>query len=115
LSPDPKNPLNDLSTMNKVVEYMAMARPMVSFDLVEARVSAGEAAVYAPANDEGAFAVKIDELLDDPERRAEMGRIGRKRVEDELSWDTSRQHLLRFYDRVFERAHQLANPNQYCS
>ncbi|OBK74412.1 glycosyltransferase family 4 protein [Mycobacterium sp. 1274761.0] len=103
LSPDPKNPLNDVSTMNKVVEYMAMARPLVSFDLVEARVSAGEAAVYAPANDEGAFAVKIDELLDDPEGRAEMGRIGRKRVEDELSWDTSRQHLLRFYDRLLPR------------
>ncbi len=74
LSPDPRNPLNDVSTMNKVVEYMAMGRPVVSFDLVEARVSAGEAAVYVPANDEQAFAAAIDELLDDPERRASDGR-----------------------------------------
>ncbi|RDH78662.1 glycosyltransferase WbuB [Mycolicibacterium moriokaense] len=101
LSPDPKNPLNDVSTMNKVVEYMAMARPLVSFDLIEARVSAAEAAAYVPANDEVAFAAAVDALLDDPQRRAEMGRIGRKRVEDELSWGTSRDNLLRFYDNLF--------------
>ena len=59
LSPDPHNPLNDVSTMNKVLEYMAMGRPIVSFDLREARVSAGDAAVYVPANDEQAFAVAI--------------------------------------------------------
>ena len=64
--------------MNKVVEYMAMGRPFVSFDLVEARVSAGDAAVYVPANDEEAFAAAIDELLDDPERRRRMGEIGRE-------------------------------------
>lgn len=101
LSPDPKNPLNDVSTMNKVVEYMAMSRPLVSFELTEARVSAGPAASYAPANDEAAFAVAIDELLDDAERRAEMGAVGRQRVESELSWETSRRNLLSFYERVF--------------
>ncbi|MFH5232749.1 glycosyltransferase family 4 protein [Antrihabitans spumae] len=101
LSPDPKNPLNDVSTMNKVVEYMAMARPLVSFELVEARVSAAEAAVYVPANDEAAFAVAIDELLDDPVRRKEMGEFGRDRVQRELSWDTSRGNLIAFYERVF--------------
>ncbi len=100
LSPDPRNPLNDVSTMNKVVEYMAMARPVVSFDLTEARVSAGAAAVYAPANDEVAFAVAIDELLDDPERRKLMGEVGRERVERELSWATSERNLIEFYGRV---------------
>jgi glycosyltransferase involved in cell wall biosynthesis len=100
LSPDPKNPLNDVSTMNKVVEYMAMGVPVVSFDLTEARVSAGDAALYASGDDAFAFAKLIDELLDDPERRAEMGRLGRERVQRELSWAVSREHLLAFYDRV---------------
>ncbi|MDQ1476133.1 MAG: hypothetical protein QOI01_210 [Mycobacterium sp.] len=101
LSPDPKNPLNDVSTMNKVVEYMAMSRPLVSFELTEARVSAGPAAVYVAANDEAAFAGAIDELLDDPARRAQMGIAGRERVERELSWETSRRNLIAFYDMVF--------------
>lgn len=100
LSPDPRNPLNDVSTMNKVVEYMAMGRPIVSFDLIEARVSAGDAAVYVPANDEFAFARAIDALLWDPQRRAAMGKYGRRRVEEELSWDISRAKLIRFYDHL---------------
>jgi glycosyltransferase involved in cell wall biosynthesis len=104
LSPDPKNPLNDVSTMNKVVEYMAMGRPLVSFELVEARVSAGGAAVYAPANDEAAFAARLDELLDDPERRERMGELGRIRVEQELSWAVSRRNLVAFYDQLLGRA-----------
>jgi len=100
LSPDPLNPLNDVSTMNKVVEYMAMARPIVSFDLVEARVSAGDAAVYVPCNDELAFAKAIDALLQDPEQRRQMGEWGRRRVEQELSWEVSRRALVRFYQHL---------------
>jgi glycosyltransferase involved in cell wall biosynthesis len=103
LSPDPKNPLNDLSTMNKVVEYMAMGRPLVSFELREARVSAGDAAAYAPAGDEPAFAALIDELLDDPGRRERMGAIGRARVADRLSWEVSERNLLGFYERLLAR------------
>lgn len=103
LSPDPLNPLNNVSTMNKVVEYMAMGRPIVSFDLLEARVSAGEAAIYAPANDTEAFAKAIDDLLDDPERRRQMGILGRTRVEQELSWDVSRRALIDFYHRFSPR------------
>ncbi|MRH88263.1 glycosyltransferase [Nocardia sp. SYP-A9097] len=101
LSPDPCNPLNDVSTMNKVVEYMAMSRPLVSFELTEARVSAGAAAVYVADNDELGFAEAIVELLDDPARRDRMGSLGRARVERELSWDTSRNNLVEFYARVF--------------
>ncbi|GAA1181208.1 glycosyltransferase family 4 protein [Streptomyces hebeiensis] len=97
LSPDPRNPLNDVSTMNKVLEYMAMGRPIVSFDLREARVSAGDAAVYAPANDEAAFAEQIALLLDDPERRARMGRIGQERINGRLSWRNSQASLLAAY------------------
>ncbi len=98
LAPDPYNPLNDVSTMNKIMEYMAMARPIVSFDLREARVSAGDAAVYAPPNDESEFAKLIALLLDDPEERRRMGEIGQARVSGPLSWDNSRAALLAAYD-----------------
>lgn len=97
LSPDPRNPLNDVSTMNKVLEYMAMGRPIVSFELKEARVSAGEAAVYAPANDEARFAELVAELLDDPDKRARMGKIGQERISGPLSWENSQASLLAAY------------------
>ena len=99
LSPDPMNPLNNLSTMNKVVEYMAMGRPIVSFDLTEAHVSAGDAAVYVPDNDEYAFAQAIDALLRDPLRRKKMSEAGMQRAK-ELSWEASRQALVQFYQRL---------------
>ncbi|HXA59643.1 MAG TPA: glycosyltransferase family 4 protein [Streptosporangiaceae bacterium] len=97
LSPDPLNPLNDVSTMNKIMEYMAMARPIVSFELREARVSAGDAALYAPANDEAEFARLISRLLDAPEERRRMGELGQARVSGPLSWDHSRAALLAAY------------------
>jgi glycosyltransferase involved in cell wall biosynthesis len=92
------NPLNDVSTMNKIMEYMAMGRPVVSFDLVEARVSAGEAAVYARPNDVAEFADLVSELLDDPRRRAAMGEIGVERVSGPLSWTNSEKELLAAYE-----------------
>ncbi|MEU1115978.1 MULTISPECIES: glycosyltransferase family 4 protein [unclassified Streptomyces] len=97
LSPDPRNPLNDVSTMNKVLEYMVMGRPIVSFDLREARVSAGEAALYAPANDEAEFARLVALLMDDPEQRAEMGKLGQERIGGQLSWRNSQRALLAAY------------------
>jgi glycosyltransferase involved in cell wall biosynthesis len=97
LSPDPLNPLNDVSTMNKVMEYMAMGKPMVSFELKEARVSAGDAALYAPANDESQFAKLVAKLMDDPEERRRMGEIGQARVSGPLSWSESRRNLLAAY------------------
>jgi hypothetical protein len=93
LAPDPLNPLNDVSTMNKIMEYMAMSRPIVSFDLREARVSAGDAVVYAPANDELEFAKLIARLLDDPDERSRMGTIGQSRISGPLSWQNSRKSL----------------------
>jgi glycosyltransferase involved in cell wall biosynthesis len=103
LSPDPLNPLNDVSTMNKVMEYMAMARPIVSFELREARVSAGEAALYAPANDESEFAKRIAYLLDDPELRQQMGEIGHARVSGPLSWENSKVALLAAYEAALAK------------
>jgi glycosyltransferase involved in cell wall biosynthesis len=112
LSPDPKNPLNDVSSMNKVVEYMAMGRPLVSFDLHEARVTAEDAAVYALGNDEAQFARLIAELLDDPEKRERMGKIGRQRVEQSLSWEMSRHNLLAAYEDLLARPPRRAEGRQ---
>jgi glycosyltransferase involved in cell wall biosynthesis len=99
LSPDPKNPLNDVSTMNKTMEYMAFQLPVVAFDLHETRVSAGEAAVYATPNDVHEYAKAIVDLLDDDAARSQLGKIGRARVEDELAW----KHQERAYLSVYER------------
>ncbi|MDT3725760.1 glycosyltransferase family 4 protein [Streptomyces sp. DSM 41972] len=98
LSPDPCNPLNDVSTMNKVLEYMVMGRPIVSFDLKEARVSAGEAALYAKGDDEGEFAALIARLLDDPEQRTRMGKSGQERINGPLAWRNSQAALLAAYE-----------------
>lgn len=103
VSPDPKNEMNDISTMNKVMEYMTLELPVVQFDLKEGRASAGAASVYAAENSPKDFAAKIAELMDDPGRRAEMGRIGRERVETALSWAHSVPNLLAAYDRVFAK------------
>jgi glycosyltransferase involved in cell wall biosynthesis len=89
VSPDPRNAMNDISTMNKVMEYMTLEKPLVQFDLTEGRVSAGAAALYATANDPLDFAAKMADLIDDPEACARMGKQGRARVLAELSWDHS--------------------------
>jgi glycosyltransferase involved in cell wall biosynthesis len=98
LCPDPLNPLNDVSTMNKTMEYMAFGLPVVSFDLRETRVSAGDSAVYVEPNDVGLFAQSVVGLLDQPELRSTMGRLGRRRVVEELAWE----HQQRGYVRVFD-------------
>jgi glycosyltransferase involved in cell wall biosynthesis len=104
LSPDPKNPLNDVSTMNKTMEYMAFELPVVAFDLRETRVSAGEAAVYVEPNDVEKYGRAIVELVDDEERRRRMGRFGRDRVERELAWKYQQEAYLGVYDRLTGRA-----------
>lgn len=101
LSPDPQNAMNDISTMNKVMEYMALGKPVVQFDLTEGRASAGEASLYARANDPVDFAKKVAELIADPARGEEMGRLGRARVLERLSWEHSVPALLAAYERVF--------------
>lgn len=103
LSPDPKNPLNDVSTMNKTMEYMAFELPVVAFDLRETRVSAREAAVYVQPNDEYAYAEAIVALMDDEPRRARLGKLGRARVEQELAWDHQERAYLDVYRRLVSR------------
>ena len=100
LCPDPKNPLNDVSTMNKTMEYMAFNLPVVAFDLRETRVSADDAAVYVEPNDVDRFAQAIEGLLHYPELREAMGRFGRERVERELAWEHQQGDYLRVFDEL---------------
>ena len=94
------DPLNDVSTMTKVMEFMAVGKPIVSFDLKEARFSAQRAAVYVPNNDARAFGQAIVELLDDPERRRGMSAAGLERIRTEIGWERSETNLLAAYARV---------------
>lgn len=100
VAPEPSNSYNDRSTVIKVNEYLAVGKPVVSFDLPEHRVTAQEAAVYAKANDELDFARKIAWLMDHPEQRQEMGHFGLKRAETELSWAHQVKQLLAAYTAV---------------
>ena len=102
LAPEPPSPLNDHSTMVKIAEYMAMERPIVAYPLRESRFTAADAALYARPNDVGSMAACIEELLDDPGRRARMGQLGRERVEQELSWAHSQRNLAQAYRTVLD-------------
>jgi len=104
LSPDPKNPLNDLSTMNKSMEYMAFELPVIAFDLRETRVSCADAGVYVTPNDEYQYAQAIVALMDDEVKRAELGKLGRERVEQELAWNHQERAYLGVYQRLLGTA-----------
>jgi len=97
VNPDIANDMNDKSTMNKIMEYMALGKPIVQFDLTEGRFSAREASLYARKNDPQDLAAKIVELVDDPVRREAMGAYGRRRVENELEWRYEVPKLLAAY------------------
>jgi glycosyltransferase involved in cell wall biosynthesis len=102
VNPDRPCEMNDISTMIKIMEYMALAKPIVQFDSKEGRFSAAGASLYAdkkdPVND---FAAKLLWLLDNPGERRRMGELGRSRVEDALAWKYSVPHLLAAYQRAF--------------
>ncbi len=101
VNPDIASEMNDKSTMNKIMEYMALGKPIVQFDLAEGRYTAQAASLYARKNDSADLAGKIAELIDDPERRARMGAYGRGRVENELEWRHEAPKLLSAYDRLW--------------
>ena len=101
VNPDVANEMNDKSTMNKIMEYMALGKPIVQFDLTEGRYSAQDASLYAARNDERDLGRKLIELLDDPERRRRMGEFGRARVLGQLEWRYEAPKLLRAYEAAF--------------
>ncbi len=102
VAPDPKNPMNDVSTMNKILEYMAYGRPQVIYDLTEGRRSAEDAALYAQPNDPVDFAKQILTLIDSEELRRTLGERGRKRIEQLLNWDIEKRALLKAYATALE-------------
>jgi glycosyltransferase involved in cell wall biosynthesis len=102
VAPDPKNPMNDKSTMNKVLEYMAYGRPVVLYDLTEGRRAAGEAALYARPNDTTDFASQVMKLLDSEALRQMLGEYGSRRILNELNWKFDKQELLKAYERALE-------------
>jgi glycosyltransferase involved in cell wall biosynthesis len=100
VNPDKPTEMNNLSTMNKIMEYMALKKPVVQYDLKEGRFSAQEASLYARCGDTNDFADKIVKLIDDSDLRTKMGAFGYDRVLNELSWDFEKEKLLKFYDRI---------------
>jgi len=109
LDPNPSSPLNDVSTWIKVMEYMALGKPIVSFALKETRFSAADAALYVTPNNEAEFAKAVARLMDDPDLRQRMGEFGRARVRSTLSWEVTSQNLLKAYAHLFARAHANAS------
>jgi glycosyltransferase involved in cell wall biosynthesis len=105
VGPDPKDPVNDLSSMNKIVEYMALGRPIVAFDLKETKITGQDAAVYAKPNDPIELAIAIIGLLDNPERRVHMGSRGRELFEQKLCWEHQRETLLKVYSSLWGEAY----------
>ncbi|MGA7556855.1 MAG: glycosyltransferase, partial [Candidatus Acidiferrales bacterium] len=104
VNPDKPCEMNDISTMQKIMEYMALSKPIVQFDLKEGRISAQEASLYASnLNQVPDFAARILWLLDNEEARKRMGEFGRGRVERELAWKYSVQNLLAAYERAFSK------------
>ncbi|MEQ1929093.1 MAG: glycosyltransferase family 4 protein [Parvularculaceae bacterium] len=103
VNPDRATEMNDKSTMNKIMEYMALGKPIVQFDLYEGRQSAGGASLYARRDDPEDFAKKICQLIVQKGKRERMGALGRERVATRLSWEHSVPHLLHAYERVFEK------------
>lgn len=100
VQPDPKNALNDVSTMNKAMEYMALGKPVVAFDLIETRFSCDDCALYAKPNSVDDLSDKIVMLGTDSKMRMEMGRKGRKRIEASLAWRFSEDNLIELYNKV---------------
>jgi glycosyltransferase involved in cell wall biosynthesis len=103
LDPNPSNALNDSSTCIKLMEYMALSKPIVCFDLKETRYSALEAAIYVTPNDEKEFAKAIVRLMDHPRKRAKMGAFGQKRVKEKLAWQHVSKNLLLAYESLLSK------------
>lgn len=100
VDPDPITEFNNMSTMNKIIEYMSFGRPVVAFDLLEHRRTAMEAAAYVSCNDAGDLARELRDVIEDSNRRIEMSTVGRARFSETLAWENSERILIAAYDRL---------------
>jgi len=103
VDPGPANPVNNLSTTNKMMDYMALGKPMVVFDLPERRITAGESALYARPNEVADLARQLARLIEEPELRTRLGTTGRERVEHHLAWEHQKRRLLTLYNELTEK------------
>jgi len=110
VDPNPSSPLNDFSTWIKVMEYMALGKPIVSFDLPETRYTAQEAAIYATPNNKLEFAQAIVRLMDNPAEREKMGAFGQKRIRQDLAWQHVSRNLLSAYESIFNQHKLMKKP-----
>ena len=102
VDPDPLNEFSNASTMNKIVEYMSLGKPIIAFDLLEHRRSALEAALYIEPNDVAQFARGVHELLGDIPKRERMSKFAKERFQHTLSWEMSEENLLRAYSELLD-------------
>ena len=102
VNPDKPNEMNDKSTMNKILEYMAFSKPIVQYDLLEGRRSASSSSLYAINGDTEDFGAKILQLLDNRELRISMGKRGKERLYNELSWEHQEASLLAAYEAALK-------------
>jgi glycosyltransferase involved in cell wall biosynthesis len=110
VNPDRPSEMNDLSTRNKIMEYMALKKPIVQYDLKEGRVTAGDAALYAKCDSTSDFADKIIRLLDNEEQRRRMGEVGYQRIVHELCWDIQARNYVEFYAEILGAASRPPAP-----
>jgi glycosyltransferase involved in cell wall biosynthesis len=112
VSPEPSNSYNDRSTFVKIMEYMAVGKPIVAFDLPESRLSAGRAALFVTPNNEPEFAAKLNQLMDRPDLRRSMGEFARRRIESDLAWRYSIPQLASVYSRVSQSENEATPSNR---
>ena len=98
VNPEFRNEFTDKSTMIKIMDYMVFGKPIIQFETTEGKVTAGNAALYLDKNDEVEFAEAIINLLNDPEKRKEMGKIATKRIKEKLNWDIQKVNLKKAYN-----------------
>ena len=84
---------------NKVLEAMAMARPVVASAPAAEGIIAEDGRQFIIAADDAAMAAAISALVADPERAAAMGQAARAHMLQCYQWDAQLAPLMRWLDK----------------